>query len=104
MIENGCLPWRVSYQSDLLRRRLTVSHIWDKIFNDIHMRQRIDLDHIPAAGRILTPLLLIFNVTKTSQGIPAIDIHGTRSTYTLAARAAESEGGILFGFDFDEGV
>ena len=68
------------------------------------MRQRINLDDISTTGRLLPPVLLIFNVTQTGQGISAIDIHSTRSANPLATGPAEGKSGILFGFDFDECV
>lgn len=63
------------------------------------MRQRINFHNI---ALFLLPLRL--NVTKTRQRIPPVNVHGARAANTLAAGTTEGEGGILFGFDFDEGV
>jgi hypothetical protein len=58
------------------------------------MRQRINL-------RRLRPLI---NIRQTSKCVGAIDIHRTAPTDALTAGTTEGQGGVLFVFDFEEGV
>ncbi len=81
-------------------KELTISHVGDQILDNIHVRQWINLGHI--STRLLFPLGL--NVTKASQGVTSVDVHGARSADSLTARSAEGQSGILLGFDFDESI
>jgi hypothetical protein len=45
-----------------------VGHVWHQVLEDIHVRQRVDLD---SGGGLLV------NVTEASQGVLSVDIHGT---------------------------
>mmetsp|Transcript_36677 Transcript_36677/g.88372 ORF Transcript_36677/g.88372 Transcript_36677/m.88372 type:complete len:207 (+) Transcript_36677:1161-1781(+) len=57
-----------------------VTHIRNQIFQHIHVRQGINLGHIPT--RFFLPLRV--NVTQTGEGVLSIDIHGTRAADSLA--------------------
>lgn len=81
-------------------KELTISHIRNQILDNIHVRQRVNLGHI--STRLLLPLRL--NVTKTGEGVASVNVHGARSANSLTARSAESQSGILLGFDFDESI
>jgi hypothetical protein len=72
-----------------------ISHVWNQIFNDVHVRKRVDLGSL---------LGVITNVGETGQGVGTVDVHGAGSTDSLAARSAKCQGRILFIFDLDESI
>ena len=57
------------------------------------VRERIDL---------CVFIFTTVNATETGEGILAIDVHGTRTTDTLSARATKGECRIYFVLDLDE--
>lgn len=44
------------------------------------------------------------DAAETGEGVLAINVHGTRPTDTLSARAPESESGVYLVLDLDEGI
>lgn len=74
-----------------------VSEIGNQILHDGHVRQRIDLD---SSRRILG----CSHWLQTSKSVGSVDVHCATSTDSLTTRTAKGEGGVLFIFDFDQGV
>lgn len=72
-----------------------ISHVGNQIFNNVHVRKRVNLDGL---------LGVIINVGKTGQGVGPVNVHGAGSTDSLAARSAKCQGRILFIFDLDESI
>jgi len=88
-----------------LLRRVIVLQIWlnrlvllveereigNQVFDDVHVRERINLRVI--RGPV--------DSTETRKSVLSINIHGTRSTYTLSARPPEGKCGVNLVFNFD---
>src|SRR5688572_11669379 len=66
----------------------------DQIFDDRHMRQRVDL-HIA---------LHVRNVFGAGEGVGAVDVHRARPAHPFPAGAAEGQGRIDLVLDLDQGV
>jgi len=64
-----------------------VGHIWDQVFNHIHVWERVNL------GRVFQHIV---DFTNTCECVLAVDIHRTRSTYSFPTGASECESGVLF--------
>ena len=84
----------------LKKKKPTVAHVGDQILQHIHVGQGINLDHVPT--RFFLPLRV--DVAQASEGILPVDVHGARSTDPLSTGPTEGKRGILFGFDFDQGI
>jgi hypothetical protein len=69
--------------------------IGNEILDDLHMRQRIYFH-----GRVG----LSRDASETGKTVAAVDVHSARTANALAARAAESKGGILLILNFDERI
>ena len=73
-----------------------VGHIGHQVLEDKHVWQGINLGGLGG--------VFLVNVGKTSQGVDAVNIHGTGTTDSLTAGTTKSERGVLFVFDFDQGI
>lgn len=67
----------------------------NKVSNDVHVRQRINLCLLPR---------ILLNLTQTSQSILPVNIHRTRPTNSLPTRSPERQCRVDLVLDFDEGV
>lgn len=73
-----------------------IIHVGHKIFDDIHMRQWIDLHGLVEISSI--------DFANTCQSVCATDGHGARSANSLATRSTESQSRIHFILDFNQSI
>jgi len=90
----GCSRLQPGFNAAVLF--VKVSHVGDQVFDDVHVRKRIDFGGL---GRIL-----LVNVRETRESILSVNVHGARSADSFATRASKGECGILLVFDFNESV
>ena len=74
--------------------RIEMRQIWDQVFHDRHMRQRIDL-HVT---------LDLIHAIDARQRVHPINIHRTRATNPLTAGSTEGQRRINFTFDLDQSI
>ena len=79
---------------DALVLFVKVGHVRDQVFQHKHVWKRVDFGSFG----------LGINVTEASQCIGSINIHGTGSADSFAARSSKSQCRILFALDFDERI
>ena len=90
-----------------------IVHVGHKILNHIHVRKRVDLDcntpngalaQYSEKGMVRHTWATSLDVAEARKRVAAVDVHGARATDTLAARAAEGEGGVNLVLDLDKSV
>jgi len=74
--------------------RIEMRQIWDQVFHDRHMRQRIDL-HVT---------LDLIHAIDARQRVHPINIHRTGATNSLSAGSTEGKRRINFTFDLDQSI
>ena len=110
------LAFVISLQPRLNRLVLLIKvvHVRNEIFDDIHVRERVDfryfgigIDFTEIAFKIPFSILTAENLLllpNTGQGVDSANVHGTGATDTLTTGSPEGQGRIHLVFDFNQGI
>lgn len=72
-----------------------MGHIRYKIFDDVHVRKGVDFDRCTG---------LLVDTFQASQGIDAVNVHGTATADSFSTAPSEGQGGVEFVFDLDQRI